>query len=175
MVEYYLLSPVVYGEMADGTVLDLSTHPPLVHNLHVEMDRPPLDDLHEVISCYLVSERLGWRLDRAGLTGAEVVEAQIELSEQAREFYPDAPALEVLWLKVHGRARFDDFGLDEYGRLIVSQAAMNILREFRLEQCRVYDGNTPPTIEQQSKDAWEDARRLVRGQTGKVAGDTAHS
>ena len=161
MQQYYLIRPAVYGDLGSDAVIDHSARPPLLQKVHIEINVLSSDDLHAVHLCYMVSERLGRRLEGSKLTGAKIEEAQIELSEQAREYYPHVSSLGVLRLKVHGQLKIDDFRLDEHDRLIVSQAAMDVLREFRLEEGKVYDGNNPPSQEQITKDVWDDARRCV--------------
>ncbi len=84
---------------------------------------------------------------------------RLEMCEQALEVHPGLATPELLWLKVHGRPRVDDFGLDEHGRLVVSAHAMTILGQYRLESCRFYDGEQPPTLQQVMQDLWDSAKR----------------
>jgi hypothetical protein len=161
MGQHYLLIPSVYGQMGRGTIIDHTVRPPVVRCLHFVLDRPPGDDLHKSSPCFMVSDRLGRHIADAALSGAEMGEVQAELDEQYLTSHPGAPAPRVSWLKVHGRARADDFGLDEHGRLVVSEKAMQVLRQHHLEDCRVYDGDQPPTPEQVSADTLSRVRQFA--------------
>lgn len=161
MYRYSLLSPTVYGQMGRGTKLDTSVHPPAVHHLHIVLDMPPRDDLHGDSPCFLVTPRLAKYLATSALSGFKLEEVRAEWNEQYLERHPDAPTPEVFWLKAEGRPLVDDFASDRHGRLVVSRAAMEALRRFRLEECKVYDAENPPTPEQVLEDSWEDARRAV--------------
>ena len=161
MSGYYLLKPGVYGQMGRGTKLDPSVHPPFVSDLHFVFDAPPRDDLHASFPCFMVSHRLGRQITEAGLSGAELGEVRIDIDNQYLEDHPDTPNPDVFWLKVRGRSCIDDFGLDERGRLVVSEAAMQILRQFPLNDCRIYNGEHPPTPEETAKDARDRAKQVA--------------
>jgi len=85
-----------------------------------------------------------------------------DLNEQYLERHRDAKAPDVKWLKVNGTAQADDFGLNERANLIVSKTAMEVLRRFRLDRCRVYKLEQVPTPEQYTEQLWEEARRAVK-------------
>ena len=158
---YHVLTPAVYGELGEGTILDTSVHPPVVERLHLVMDRPPEDDLHTSFPCFFASDRLGRAILDASMTGAELASVRVELNDQA----VGPPAGDGLapfhWLKVAGSAGTDDFGINEQNNLVVSAAALAILRRFRLDECTVYDAGIEPSAEQVMEDAWAEARKVA--------------
>jgi hypothetical protein len=147
--------------MGEGTVLDASVHPPIIHHVNFVLDSPPRDDIHTAFPCYFVSGRLGRHIAETGLTGVRVTELQVEMNGQYCETHPSDPVPEARLLSVYGRAQEADFGLDPGGNLIVSAAALEALRQFRLEECLIYDAWSVPTEEQMTEDIWEEARQAA--------------
>lgn len=170
MYRYSLLVPSTYGQMGEGTVLDHSGVVPGVRHLHFILDTVPIDDLHTSFPCYMASQKLGRELERhlarSALTGLRLGEARVELNDQYLRQHPGTAVPEIVWLKIGCNPMADDFGLDRHANLVVSAAGMRVLDGFRLRDCRIYDAETPPTENQLTEDAWEDARRAV----GKLRG-----
>ena len=170
MGQYFLLRPAVYGQLGRNAILDRKTLPGKVKKLHLILDAPPHDDLHKVANCFLLSARLADHIVAAGLTGGSLAGLTVELDEQYLDFHPGTPIPEVRWLTIQGRAQEADFGLDDQGRLVVSEVALAALRLFRLEACMIYDfGNLP-------NPGTDDGRSLGRSQTsgGRVKTRSEH-
>ena len=53
------------------------------------------------------------------------------------ELEPDWPVPVIEWLQVSGVAGLDDFGLDSHASLVVSDAALSVLRRFQLNDCEI--------------------------------------
>ncbi len=71
------------------------------------------------------------------MSGAELREVKITTSEEFRELYPDRIIPEFAWLHVVGKSGRDDFGTDAEGRLVVSEKALLLLKNFALNYCDV--------------------------------------
>ncbi|MCX9191955.1 hypothetical protein C3Y87_11110 [Carbonactinospora thermoautotrophica] len=134
---YFLLEPEVAGELGPHTEMDTSVHPPRVHRLHYEITDWLGDELLESFPCFLISRRLGERAAAEGLTGFELADVEVTLSPEAEELLGDVQLPEFRWLKVTGVAGSADFGLTAKAQLVVSERALDVLREGSLENCDV--------------------------------------
>jgi hypothetical protein len=86
------------------------------------------DYLLESTPCFIVAEPLANELQRAGLTGFRLDEAEVTKSEQFQELSPARELPRFLWLKVEGEPGKADFGLDPALRLVVSERALEVLK-----------------------------------------------
>jgi hypothetical protein len=96
------------------------------------------DEILESTPCFIVSERLAKLLVKAKLTGFELADVDVTLSEDAEELAGgpiDLPNFQ--WLQLVGRPNVDDFAADDKGSLVVSEAALAILKKRKLENCGV--------------------------------------
>jgi hypothetical protein len=134
-MRFFVLQPEVAGGLGRNTVLSRSTHPPVVTHLHYEFEGWPNDDLLTTFPCFIVSERLAHFLQEKCLSGFELQEVEVSLSEQFEELYPERAVPEFIWLNVNGEAGSDDFGVDVSGRLVVSETALGLLRSMNLQNC----------------------------------------
>ena len=128
----FVLEPHVAGELGSKTKLDPTTHPPTVQELHYVFDSSDSDDIVESFPVFLVSAELATSIASSKLTGARLAAAQCSLREPA-----DAPVPVYRWLQIVGHPDLDDFWLTHDHRLAVTQAAINALREHRLDYCDV--------------------------------------
>jgi hypothetical protein len=134
---FLILSPEVPGGLGPGSIIDRSDHPPRVSRLAFIFDGWLGDDLVESFPVFLVTDALAKTLNNSELTGYLLKEADISVSEQFLEFYPNAPSPQFVWLDVVGDYCRDDFSLDSRARLVVSERAYQVLRTARLEHCEV--------------------------------------
>ena len=132
----HALEPMVPGELGGRTVLDSSTHPPIVSNLEFMLDRSDPDDLIESFPVYLVTEALAERLLRAALTGFTLGDVTIHRSDAFTELYGHARHPSFRRLIVSGTAA-DDCWIGEDLRLCVSDRMLAILQAGRLTDCDV--------------------------------------
>jgi hypothetical protein len=136
-VEFFRVEPEVAGGLGPETVMDRSVHPPRISRLHYVFDGWLGDDLLESFPGFVVTEEAAARLEAAGLTGFELKPVEIGKSEAFEELYPDRELPEFRWLDVTGTPRQDDFGVDDDGVLVVSERALEVLREGQLENADV--------------------------------------
>jgi hypothetical protein len=137
---YFALTPDVAGELGRHTELDRSTHPPVVLHLHVVFSDWLGDDLLANYPCFLVTEKMGERLLPEQLTGFELADVEVGLSPEAVELLEGQELPEFRWLKISGVAGSEDFGLiPGHAKLVVSDRALEVLREGSLEYCDIED------------------------------------
>jgi hypothetical protein len=136
---FYSIYPEVPGGLGEETILDRSIHPPMVTFLHFKFDGWLGGDLITTFPCYLVSENLSKALCSGNLSGFEVTDKdlKITISEQFRELYPDRNIPKFYRLKIVGKAKENDFGLDEGNKLIISQRALDVLKKFSLSDSEI--------------------------------------
>ena len=140
-MDYYTIEPEVAGELGEGTIMDASVHPPLVSAVHYVITDWLGDDIIESFPCYLVTPRLATALEPSGLTGFRLDAARVTLSEQAADL-GTTQAPEFRWLIITGRPADDDFGILANGQAVVSEAALQALRSYTLDNCDIesYEG-----------------------------------
>ena len=130
MSDYYIVEPEVAGGWGKHTIF---TSPPgervVVHKLHYEFDGWLGDELLESTPCFIATERLAAEIEKAGLTGVSFDEVEISRSGEFEDRYPNRKLPSFLWMKVYGKARHDDFGKTPDINLVISQQALQLLRE----------------------------------------------
>lgn len=124
------VEPEVAGGIGDKTVLDASFHPPVIHRLHYQFAGWLGDDILETFPCYIVTERLKQGIEGQALTGAIFDRVIISKTEAFNEL--DILLPEFHWLKVVGTPRKDDFGIAEDYRLLISDEAFSLLKNFNI-------------------------------------------
>lgn len=139
MNTFYSIYPEVPGGFGEETILDRSTHPPVITFLHFKFDGWLGGDLITTFPCYLISENLSKALRSEGLSGFEITDQDLKvtLSDQFRELYPDRKIPKFYHLKIVGKAKENDFGIDEMNKLIVSQHALDVLKKFNLSDSEI--------------------------------------
>ncbi len=105
-----------------------------IESLGYEFDIFPDEDIvcgsREI---YLVSKALRNTLLASDLTGFSINAAKFQYSLNFQFFHPDKQNLQYYWLKVHGLAGETDYGLTEKYELVISEIALNFLKQFRIE------------------------------------------
>lgn len=136
-MDYFILEPEVAGELGPHTEMDTDVHPPEVRRLHYVITDWLGDSLLESFPCFLISRLLGERAKTEGFTGFNLDVAEVTLSPEAEELLDNDRVLEFCWLRVIANAGFADFGLTPKAQLVVSQRALDILRDGILENCEI--------------------------------------
>lgn len=144
MTMYFYVHPEVAGGLGADTILDRSTHPPRVDNLHYEFEGWPEDALLTSFPCLVATENATAALKESGVTGVESAPVKITTSEEFQERYPNRDLPHFLWLRVTGVAGKDDFGVyrDTQGerprnRFVLSERALNVFRRFGLNNAEI--------------------------------------
>jgi hypothetical protein len=127
----YFIEPEVSGQLGEKTVLDTSIHPPIVKRLHFVFYGWLGDDIIECFPVFLITEKLKSSLQEAGLTGYQISNCEIELSEEFEMLQPETILPNFYWFKVTGKDQ-DDFKIYK-NKLTVSDFAYSILNQFNLK------------------------------------------
>jgi hypothetical protein len=137
-MSYYLLEPEVAGDFGDDTIMDHSVVPPVVTRLQYRFQDWLGDELLESTPVFIVTERLAGLIEQANLTGYRFDEVDTILDEQAEELAGGPIELpKFRWLQLTGRPEADDFGASANGSLVVSERALEVLRQGTLENCDI--------------------------------------
>jgi hypothetical protein len=135
----YTLRAEVAGGLGTQTVLDSSVNPPVVSRLHYDFVSWLGDDIVAAFPCSIVTTGLAKAIADEGLTGAQIDEVTVTKNPHFERFFPDTAAIlpEWRWLRPTGQPHDSDFWQDAQGILIVSERALNLMRKFSLENCRI--------------------------------------
>lgn len=136
-MKFFALDPEVAGELGKNTVMDNSVHPPKVSRLHYELDAWLGDDLIQSFPCYLATERLRRKLETASVNGVAFAPVEFSLSANFKERHPSKVVPSFAWLKITGCASKDDFGVEADGRLVVSERALELIKQLTLKHCDI--------------------------------------
>lgn len=128
MNKFFVLEPEVAGGLGPHTVMDRSTHPPVVSQLHYQFDGWLGDAIVESFPCILVTESLSNLLLQEQVVGMEVAEVEVSTSEQFREACPGVELPRFVWLRATGVAGVDDFAVGPDFRLVVSEKALRVIQ-----------------------------------------------
>jgi hypothetical protein len=136
-MSWFRIEPEVAGGLGPNTELDRSTHPPPVENLHYVFDGWLGDDLLESFPAFIVTADAALRLEAADLSGFRLGDVEVGTSETFDEVGTNRELPEFRRLEVTARARDADFGLDDDNVLVISDAALDVLRQGRLEHADI--------------------------------------
>lgn len=143
-MKYFYLEPEVAGGLGENTVMDSSQHPPLVHKLHYVFDVWLGDGLLESFPCFIATDSAMQKLQNAGVTGIEPKPVEVTASEEFHDLYPDKKLPFFVWMQVEGIPGLDDFGIAKDLRLVISERALDIIK-----QCGLDHATLAPFEEQQ--------------------------
>lgn len=130
---FKIIEPEVSGGLGEDTKLDNSVHPPKVFNLHYQFDGWMGDDIVESFPCYIVTDDLKKSIENVKLTGIAFDFVKITKSDSFNELYPNQVLPVFHWMKILGKASYDDFGMSEDHLLVVSEKAFNILKNYNID------------------------------------------
>ncbi len=125
----YILKPMVPGEIGPNAEFDNSAWPPTVHRPDILLDSWPQDDLLAAFPLFMVTERLKAQIEQSGLSGPSFSSMTVHANPQYGGL---APNLFVMQLSTASA----DFCLAGT-RLSVSEAALQLLRRFVIDECEV--------------------------------------
>ncbi|MFZ5970714.1 MAG: hypothetical protein ACOYXA_03905 [Bacteroidota bacterium] len=130
-MKYYYLHVWAGSELDKETeVIDRSVHPFIVDNVGLEIDYWPADDLFATFPIFLVTEKLRAKLIYEKFEDLEFRKIlRMSKGLNFQDNYPDAEIPKYWWLIVNGKAGVDDFGLWNRMYLVVSEKALEFLRD----------------------------------------------
>ena len=136
---FFAIEPEVAGGWGDGTVADSSVHPPHVQRLDYQFDGWMGDLLLASFPCFIVAAKLGDALRGRGLTGFDLAACTVSTSDQFLELHPETELPEFRWLQITGVPGKHDFGVSAKHELVVSEAALAVLRRHGIQHCEVVE------------------------------------
>jgi hypothetical protein len=136
-MKYFCVEPEVAGGLGSRTVMNRNVHPPVVTKLHYHFDGWLGDRLLETFPVFIIVDDARQVLDRYGLTGFRFGDVEITISEEFEDAQPGQQLPKFAWLQVDGQAKFDDFGIRADGRLVVSERALDALKELGISNALV--------------------------------------
>jgi hypothetical protein len=95
------------------------------------------DALLESFPCFIVTAAIAAALQKGKLNGFRLAPVDISKSETFQELYGDKDLPSFKWLQVDGVAGNQDFGLSKNHTLVVSETALETLRQFGIQNCEI--------------------------------------
>ncbi|MFA6555291.1 MAG: hypothetical protein WCT03_02625 [Candidatus Obscuribacterales bacterium] len=146
-MKFFQFSPQCAGTTGDETICpDWSARPVILHKLQFELESWPEDDLIEAtIQGYAGTTTLADAINLAGLTGVTFDRLDMIKGDQFwlwENEHQGETIPEYLWFKFPGIAGKDDFGqvaIKGIFDLIVSEKTLAVLKQFKIENCRIKD------------------------------------
>ena len=127
-MKYFNFEAEVAGGFGPRSVTQEDSGQLIVHKLHYLFDGWFGDHIVESTPCYIVTNELADNIRAYGLTGISFDEVEVETSDIFRELHPDKRLPSFVWMRVCGATMKDDFFLAGYGRLVVSERALEVIR-----------------------------------------------
>jgi hypothetical protein len=122
------------------------------------------DPIFQDIGYFFVTRSTAAALAGADLTGYSLEDVPTVKSKDYDDSLSPREPEPVSWLKIHGEAGKDDFGIQLRAHLIVSERVLELLRRQGLQRAEVleYDPDMRPPTMEQFMGEWE-ARAKGRG------------
>lgn len=156
-MKLFMLEPEVAGEMGSNTVYDNYDEVrdngayPKISYLHFVFLGWLGDDILESTPCFIVTEKLMERIKESKLSGCKFEKIEISLSDEFNEMYPGRKIPNFVRIIPTGNIKIEnntytdwtgeDFNLSDKLYLVVSQKALDIIKDFNMDNCDVYELN----------------------------------
>jgi hypothetical protein len=95
------------------------------------------DDIIHCSHFVIVTEELSVTIRASDLSGCEIKDVLVTWDQKFEQWHPDIELPEFHWLRVTGDPGVDDFGMTEEPWLVVSEDALDTLREGTLEHAEI--------------------------------------
>lgn len=145
---HHRLEAEVAGGLGPGIDYVRKRDPRLVGPLHYEFQGWLGDDIVTTAGYWVVTGELADALRTSSLTGFELDEVVVTKDAQF-DMFPTPRPFPERWerlIPVGTRERGDDFVLEDRVDLLVSDAALAVLRRFHVVEADVSDAGEPPVI-----------------------------
>lgn len=138
MTRYYKVRAEVAGNWAENSdFVKIPGQPTRINRLHYAFQGWDGDCLLTAVPVYIGTEALARAVKAAGLTGVHFDEVEVSKQYPFEELYPGHDLPKFSWFKIDGTPEKDDFGLGEMLRLVVSQRALDLLKDHGLNNADV--------------------------------------
>lgn len=156
-MKLYMLEPEVAGEIGENTVYDnfddvryRGAYPQISH-LHFIFSGWLGDDIIESTPCFIVTDELKSRIEKSELDGCQFEDVEVSLSGEFMEMYPNRSIPKLKRLIPNGSVIVEgetystwsgqDFNLSNKSYLIVSENALDVLKEGNIDNCDLCELN----------------------------------
>ncbi len=138
MTEYYIVEPEVAGGWGDNTEFTrtLGQHDN-VTKFHYEFQGWLGDALLTSTPCYIGTEMLAEAIKEKEFSGIIFDDVEVTKSELFNDIYPGRKLPKFLWFRIDGTPERDDFGITDTLDLVVSEHALEVLRQHGLSYADV--------------------------------------
>ena len=148
-MKYFYVEPEVAGGLGENAEIDHSVRPFQVLRLHYHLDGWLGDVLLESFPVFIITENAKNRLQEAGFSGAAYDEVQITTSYEFKQLYPRRTLPAFAWMKIEGAAGHDDFGIAMDRRLVISERAIDVLRQLGIPNAEIAPFDDSPAHSEQ--------------------------
>ncbi len=133
----FILEPEVAGQLGDSTILSYETKPPIIEKLHYEFDDWLGDDFLAGFQCFICTDDLAQALNKNKLSGYNLDDCKVSKSQLFYDLNEEGLDLpQFVWFRVTGNSN-DDFCIMPNFTLVVSEQALNIFKQFRINHCEI--------------------------------------
>ena len=143
-MRFFAISPEAAGQLGNACVHgDIKERPVQIMEADFEFQFWPHDDLLDGFFIYACTAQMAEVLEKSNFTGFELAKLNVSFEErfhQWAELHKGEELPIFKWLMVKGRAGIDDFGLRAGPvamPLVVSERALNLLKQFKLGFCDI--------------------------------------
>lgn len=129
-MKYFVIEPEVAGSLGSDTILDRSTHPPIVNRLEFRFEGWLGDPIVESFPVFLARSDLVSRFKAIGITGYQIADAKITISDDLKATDPKLSIPPFEWVQIIGKSKHDDFFLAVDFRLVISEKVKAAVEEY---------------------------------------------
>ncbi len=141
--KFFLVKPEVPGGLGENTVFDKSEVPWKIISVHLVFDGWDGANVVKVSPCFFVTEMLRNRIESENLSGViNFEEIQISTSETFKELMPNTKIPSFFLMRINGVPQKDDIGTTSNFKLILSEKALAIFREYELGDFEIEEINS---------------------------------
>ena len=134
-MNFFVFNPELPGNVGAQAVMDYSGSWPKPVTLHYELEDIPVDDIIAgSLGVTLASPPLCEALKSKGLTGFRTEKALLTASDICREMNDNAPIPPLLWVVIDGIAGVNDFGIFDGNNLVVSNTALEVIKQHSFQK-----------------------------------------
>ncbi|MGD9720322.1 MAG: hypothetical protein AB7O59_07180 [Pirellulales bacterium] len=135
---FHKLDPEVAGHFGPGTIVDKSTHPPIVRSLHYVFDGWLGDEVLTTFPCFIVTKHMRQLIESANPSGCNFEAVTVSKSELFEELHADRQLPQFYRLLIYGIAQRDDFGTTPTGgSIVVSEKLLQVMKRGQLDHCEI--------------------------------------
>lgn len=137
---FYYIEPEVAGGIGPNSDTHRENGELVVTRLNHEFSGWLGDALLESTPCFVVTDNARQMIENAELSGVSFGDVEITRSSMFIDLYGERELPRFHWMHIEGRPKADDFGMSDDLRLIVSGAALEILKRAGINHAEIASG-----------------------------------